>query len=91
MEGKNTTQDDSKKKKKVPRCKCKLSNGKKCKKKLTLVDLCIICNCGKSFCPLHRVPEKHNCKITEILAIKKKTEQLSSVLGGGTFKQIETI
>ena len=33
MEGKNTTQDDSKKKKKVPKCKCKLSNGKKCKKK----------------------------------------------------------
>ena len=29
MEGKNTTQDVSKKKKKVPRCKCKLSNGKK--------------------------------------------------------------
>jgi len=91
MEGKNTTQDDSKKKKKVPKCKCKLSNGKKCKKKLTLVDLCIVCKCGKSFCPLHRVPEKHNCKITEIISRKNREIVLDRVLGGGTFKQIETI
>ena len=91
MEGKNTTQDDSKKKKKVPKCKCKLSNGKKCKKKLTLVDLCIVCKCGKSFCPKHRSPESHNCKISEILAQKNREEQLNRVLGGGNFKQIEVI
>ena len=91
MECKNTTQDVSKKKKKVSRCKCKLSDGKTCKKKLTLVDLCIVCKCGKSFCPLHRVPEKHNCKITEIIAIREREIVLDKVLGGGTFKQIEAI
>ena len=84
-------QEPKKTKKKVPRCKCKLADGKKCKKKLTMVDLCIVCKCGKSFCPLHRVPEKHNCKITEIIAIKEREIVLDKVLGGGTFKQIEAI
>ena len=31
------------KKKKVPRCRCKLEDGKKCKKKLSSVDLCCMC------------------------------------------------
>ena len=64
---------------------------KKCKKKLTAVDLCITCKCGKHFCPLHRCPEKHNCKVTEILAIKNKQAELDKVLGGGSFKQLEVI
>ena len=79
------------KKKKIPKCKCVLENGKKCKKKLTAVDLCITCKCGKHFCPLHRCPEKHNCKVTEILAIKNKQAELDKVLGGGSFKQLEVI
>ena len=79
------------KKKKTPKCKCILENGKKCKKKLSAVDLCIVCKCGKSFCPLHRTPEKHNCKITEVLAIKNKQVELDKVLGGGSFKQLEVI
>ena len=79
------------KKKKTPKCKCVLENGKKCKKKLSAVDLCIVCKCGKSFCPLHRTPEKHNCKITEVLAIKNKQVELDKVLGGGSFKQLEAI
>ena len=79
------------KKKKTPKCKCVLENGKKCKKKLSAVDLCIVCKCGKSFCPLHRTPEKHNCKITEVLAIKNKQDELDKVLGGGSFKQLEAI
>ena len=78
-------------KKKVPRCKCKLEDGKKCKKKLTLVDLCIVCKCGKSFCPKHRTPEAHKCKISEIIAQKNREVQLDKVLGGGSFKQIEVI
>ena len=79
------------KKKKTPKCKCVLENGKKCKKKLSAVDLCIVCKCGKSFCPLHSTPEKHNCKITEVLAIKNKQVELDKVLGGGSFKQLEAI
>ena len=79
------------KKKKTPRCKCILENGKKCKKKLTMVDLCITCKCGKHFCSLHRAPEKHNCKITEIIAKKDKEIELDKVLGGGSFKQIQVI
>ena len=84
-------QESKKTKKKVPRCKCKLADGKKCKKKLTMVDLCIVCKCGKSFCPKHRTPESHNCKITEIIAQKNREAQLDKVLGGGSFKQIEVI
>ena len=79
------------KKKKTPKCKCILENGKKCKKKLSAVDLCIVCKCGKSFCALHRPAEKHNCKVTEALAIKSKQEELNKVLGGGSFKQLEVI
>tara|TARA_B100000925_G_C21616554_1_gene307029 strand:- start:219 stop:491 length:273 start_codon:yes stop_codon:yes gene_type:complete len=82
---------EKKKKKKTPRCACILEDGKKCRKKLTSVDLCIVCKCGKSFCALHRSAEKHNCKTTEELAIKSKQDQLSKVLGGGSFKQIEVI
>jgi len=84
-------QEVKKTKKKVPRCKCRLEDGTKCKKKLTMVDLCIVCKCGKSFCPKHRTPESHNCKITEIIARKNKEVELDKVLGGGNFKQIEVI
>jgi len=87
----NQNMQSKPKKKKTPRCKCILENGKKCKKKLSSVDLCIVCKCGKSFCALHRSAEKHNCKITEELAIKSKQEELNKVLGGGSFKQIEVI
>ena len=82
---------EKQKKKKTPRCKCILENGKKCKKKLSSVDLCIVCKCGKSFCALHSPAEKHNCKITEVLAIKNKQEELNKVLGGGSFKQLQVI
>ena len=34
-------------KRKSSMCKCILENGKKCKKKLSAVDLCIVCKCGK--------------------------------------------
>jgi hypothetical protein len=91
MENEKPKDQDSKKtKKKVPKCKCKI-DGKRCKKKLSSVDLCIVCKCGKSFCPKHRSPESHNCKISEILAQKNREEQLNKVLGGGNFKQIEVI
>tara|TARA_B100000925_G_C21675348_1_gene331665 strand:+ start:81 stop:353 length:273 start_codon:yes stop_codon:yes gene_type:complete len=87
----NQNKQDKPKKKKTPKCKCILENGKKCKKKLSAVDLCIVCKCGKSFCALHRPAEKHNCKVTEILAVKSKQEELNKVLGGGSFKQLEVI
>ena len=90
MENKSKNQEKHKKKK-VPRCKCKLEDGSKCKKKLSVVDLCIVCKCGKSFCALHRLAEKHQCKLTEELAIKEKQTHLNKVLGGGTFKQLEVI
>ena len=90
MDSETKTQETPKKKK-VPRCRCKLEDGKKCKKKLSSVDLCIVCKCGKSFCALHRPAEKHNCKVTEALAIKEKQTQLNKVLGGGSFKQLEVI
>ena len=32
-----------------------------CRKKLTLVDLTILCKCGKCFCKKHRLPENHDC------------------------------
>ena len=92
MEKENSQVKETKQvKKNVPRCKCKLEDGKKCKKKLTLVDLCIVCKCGKSFCPKHRTPEAHKCKISEIIAQKNREVQLDKVLGGGSFKQIEVI
>ena len=91
MENQKPKDQESKKtKKKVPKCNCKIE-GKRCKKKLTAVDLCIVCKCGKSFCPKHRSPESHNCKISAILAQKEREEQLNKVLGGGNFKQIEVI
>ena len=90
MDNKSNKQEKPKKRK-VPRCKCILENGKKCKKKLTPVDLCITCKCGMNFCPLHRSPEKNNCKITEIIAKKDKEVELDKVLGGGLFKQLEVI
>ena len=86
----NKKQEEKKTKKKVPRCHCRL-DGKRCKKKLSAVDLCIICKCGKTFCPKHRTPESHNCKITEIIALKNKEVELDKSLGGGKFKQIEVI
>ena len=64
---------------------------KNVKRNLHAVDLCITCKCGKHFCPLHSSPEKHNCKITEIIAKKDKQEELDKVLGGGSFKQLEVI
>jgi len=91
MENQKPKEQETKKtKKKVPKCSCKI-DGKRCKKKLSAVDLCIVCKCGKSFCPKHRTPESHNCKISEILAQKNREEQLNKVLGGGNFKQIEVI
>ena len=90
MDNKSNKQEKPKKRK-VPRCKCILENGKKCKKKLTPVDLCITCKCGMNFCRLHRSHEKHNCKITEIIAKKDKEVELDKVLGGGLFKQLEVI
>ena len=83
-------QEVKKTKKKVPRCCCKL-DGKRCKKKLSAVDMCIVCKCGKTFCPKHRTPESHNCKMTEIIARKNKELELDKNLGGGKFKQIEVI
>ena len=87
---KSQEQEVKKTKKKVPRCSCKL-DGKRCKKKLSAVDMCIVCKCGKTFCPKHRTPESHNCKITEIIARKNKELELDKNLGGGKFKQIEVI
>jgi len=92
MENDKPIKEEIKKtKKKAPRCKCKLEDGNKCKKKLTLVDLYITCKCGKSFCPSHRPADKHECKITDIIAKKNKAIQLNIVLGGGSFKQVEVI
>ena len=31
-----------------------------CKKKMSLTMSNIICDCGKCFCLLHRLPESHN-------------------------------
>ena len=77
--------------KKGPRCSAITKDGKRCKKKLSAVDMCIVCKCGKTFCPKHRTPESHNCNMTEIIARKNKELELDKNLGGGKFKQIEVI
>ena len=38
-----------------------------CRKKLTLVDLTILCKCGKYFCKMHRLPENHDCSFNFII------------------------
>ena len=32
-----------------------------CKKKLSLVDLSIVCKCGNNYCSIHRYKDTHNC------------------------------
>ena len=74
---------NKKTKKKTPRC-----NFKECKKKLSIVDLLIVCRCNKSFCITHRFATSHKCQIDNI---KELRDNLSKNLGDGKFKQIEII
>ena len=70
-------------KKKTPRC-----NFIECKKKLSIVDLAIVCRCNKSFCQTHRFATSHKCQIDNM---KELRDKLSKKLGDGNVKQIEVI
>ena len=72
------TEKKEKKKKKKNRCEY-IS----CNKKLQPYELAIKCVCGKSYCGKHRIKSKHNCSSGFV----NKCQEL----GGGQFKQIETI
>ena len=43
-----------------------------CKKKLTIIEREIICNCGFVFCGLHRHPENHNCSFNYKISEEKR-------------------
>ena len=77
------------KKKKTKRCSF-CHDGSKCKKKLSPVDVSIICRCGKSFCSLHRTMTNHFCQCLEKYRAEKKA-LLDKHLGGGKFIQIDKI
>ena len=32
-----------------------------CKYRMKMTDSIIVCRCGTSFCPSHRLPEQHSC------------------------------
>tara|TARA_Y100000588_G_C14189150_1_gene897186 strand:- start:849 stop:1187 length:339 start_codon:yes stop_codon:yes gene_type:complete len=76
-----------KKKKQNRRKRCSHIN---CKKKLKLTDM--NCRCNKRFCPIHRLPETHNCcwnpkSIEEMKIYEKK----SGLTQKAAFKKIEQI
>lgn len=77
------------KKKKTKRCAL-CHDDSKCKKKLSPVDLSIICRCGKSFCSFHRAMTNHFCPCLEEYSAEKKA-LLDKHLGGGKFIQIDKI
>ena len=74
---------EKKTKKKTPRC-----NFKEFKKKLSMVDLLIVCRCNKSFCQTHRFATSHKCQIDNM---KELRDKLSKKLGDGNVRQIEVI
>ena len=70
-----TTQTIKPKKKKRPRCNFK-HNEETCKKRLKLVDITIICKCGKCFCSTHRSMTNHNCDFYNSKIEEKKANIL---------------
>ena len=54
--------------------KCSFKN---CKKKLSAVDVLIVCRCEKSFCSKHRPAEEHNCNFDykKLYKIDEKIEK----------------
>jgi len=73
----------TKKKKKKNRC-----YHKDCNKKLKISDM-PCASCKKIHCALHRVKIQHECLIIEIVNKEEFIEKHG--LGGGKFKQIESI
>lgn len=55
-----------------------------CKKKLTIVDLAIVCRCHRCFCPMHRSCPSHNCTIAAPPTVMTTTPTAQ-------FKKIEVI
>ena len=47
------------------------------------------CKCEKKFCNQHRLQHQHNCSF--ITTIQKEVFCQKNGLGGGNFKQIESI
>ena len=77
-------QDCKKKKKKNLKKRC---NHLGCNKKLLIS--CMICKCNKKFCNHHRLPHQHNCSFVQ--NIQKDVFCEKNGLGGGKFKQIQSI
>ena len=81
---KQPLQECKKKKKKNLKKRC---NHLGCNKKLLISSM--NCKCNKKFCNHHRIPHQHNCSF--IQNIKKDVFCEKNGLGGGNFKQIESI
>jgi predicted nucleic acid binding AN1-type Zn finger protein len=77
-------QECKKKKKKNLRKRC---NHLGCSKKLLISVM--KCKCNKKFCNHHRLPHQHDCSFVE--QITKDIFCEKNGLGGGGFKQIESI
>ena len=77
-------QECKKKKKKNLKKRC---NHLGCNKKLLIS--CMICKCNKKFCNHHRLPHQHDCSFVE--QMNKDIFCEKNGLGGGGFKQIESI
>lgn len=54
-----------------------------CKKKLTIVDLAIVCRCNHCFCAMHRSCTSHNCTV--------ETSTTMTATPTGQFQKIEVI
>ena len=77
-------QECKKKKKKNLKKRC---NHLGCNKKLLIT--CMKCKCNKKFCNHHRLPHQHDCSFVQ--NIQKDAFCEKNGLGGGNFKQIESI
>ena len=63
-----------------------------CKKKIKITAF--KCRCGKLFCPLHRIPETHDCSFNfkeQNNLINKDILMKKNGLGGGVARKIEVI
>ena len=63
----------SSKKKKKNRCQFE-----GCNKKLTITSF--ECSCAKRFCPIHRLPESHNCTFDYVKAGQEKIRENNPVI-----------
>ena len=67
-----TTKETPKKKKKN---RCQFEG---CKKKLTITSF--ECSCSKKFCPIHRLPESHDCTFDYVKQGQEKIKENNPVI-----------